>query len=209
MSDVPDKGSHVGQLSADGQLIWDGQAWQPVVDSTPPPVHLPALPITATPARESSFGRTAAVAVAALVIGGLGGFTVGSNSSQQSLASAYQGVLNKNGPLVADAFLTMGSQCTGDAVDLSRCRAAAVSAQTATQRWLSDLGGLSVPACLAPANQEVDTALVMYMERVTEMIAGLEADNEALIAKGAELANRGVPHLNHAAALIKTHPCRS
>ena len=208
MSDVHDTGSHVGQLSADGQLIWDGQAWQPVVDSTPPPVPLPALPITATPARGSSFGRTAAIAVAALVIGGVGGFTVGgASSSQLSLASAYQRVLNKNGPLIGDAFLNMGSECTGGEVDFSRCRAAAVMAQTTTEKFLSELGRLSVPACLAPANQDVDAALVMYSEGISEVIAGLDADDEAQITKGAELTNRGIPHLNHAGALIKAHPC--
>jgi hypothetical protein len=147
--------------------------------------------------------------VAALVIGALGGFTAGqsNSSSQLSLAIAYHDVLRANGKLVGDAFLTMGSECTGESADLSRCRVAAVSAQTATQKWLSELGRQSVPACFAPANQEVAAALVMYSEGVTEMIAGLDADNEAQITKGAELANRGVPHLNHATALINTNPC--
>ena len=172
-------------------------------------------PTTVPPTRGSGFARTAAVAVAALVIGGAGGLALGgsfgqSNSSYQfSQAVAYHNVLRANGRLVGDAFLTMGSECTAGAIDLSRCRAAALNAQAATQKWLSELGSMSVPACFARASQEVDAALEMYSEGVGDMIAGLDADNEPQIAKGAELVNRGIPHLNHATALINANPCGS
>jgi len=208
MSEVRDPGDHVGQLSADGKLMWDGQAWQPVGSSGPRPEPAAAR-TTSADARKSA--RTVLVAVSALVIGGVCGLVLGGasgRSSEHSLAVAYIGVLHANGRLVGDAFLNMGSECTGAAVDLSRCRAAAVSAQAATQKFLADLGRRSVPACLGPANQEVNAALVMYSEGVTEMIAGLDADNEAEITKGAELTNRGIPHLNHATDLINANPCK-
>jgi hypothetical protein len=49
----------------------------------------------------------------------------------------------------------------------------------------------------------------MYSDGVAGMTAGLDANDATQITKGAELANGGIPHLNHAAALIKTHPCGS
>src|SRR2546429_6594127 len=65
MSEVRDPGDHVGQLSADGKLMWDGQAWQPVGSSGPRPEPAAAR-TTSADARKSA--RTVLVAGACLGI---------------------------------------------------------------------------------------------------------------------------------------------
>src|SRR2546421_11208534 len=86
MSEVRDPGDHVGQLSADGKLMWDGQAWQPVGSSGPRPEPAAAR-TTSADARKSA--RTALVAVAALGIGGVCGLVLrcaSGTSSEHRLA---------------------------------------------------------------------------------------------------------------------------
>jgi hypothetical protein len=171
-------------------------------------------------------GRVTVVALIALVVGGVCGVAVGSSgnstssnssaskqspsasptaSSQQALVAAYVAVVTSNSTKDADAFTTLSSECGSG--DMSRCRAAAVTAQAANQKFLSDLGRLTVPACLAPINQEVDAALVMYSDGDADVIAGIDGNDTAMITAGADLFTEGTTHLTKATNLMSSKPC--
>jgi hypothetical protein len=169
----------------------------------------------------------AAVAIIALVVGGICGTAVGSSNQQsqqassshspsavaatatapaiQSEALAYATVVSADAPNVGTAFTTLGTECSSG--DMTRCRAAAVAAQGVDNAFLAQLIKLAVPACLAPANELIDAALVMFSDGAADVIAGIDTNDVAQITTATGLFGQGTTHLTAATAMIQKSPC--
>lgn len=219
---------NIGLVSDDGKWRWDGATWQPNVApptaSQPPlPQATPVYPI-APPTRRRGWIGYVAVAVVALIVGGLCGSATASSSNQnaashssssatqgssapsaQSLEVSYAAVVTNHAPPLEDALNQVANNC--GASDLSACRTAIVAVQSQDRSFLTDLGKLSVPACLAPTNEELATAIELELDGSSQAIEGIDANDASEVTTAAGLISLGTTHLDKATALLKNNPC--
>ena len=74
----------------------------------------------------------------------------------------------------------------------------------AVSRFELDLSGMTVPACLQPADAQLRTALAQYHQGIRQELDGIDNQDLAAVAQGAGTLSDATDHAQQAAGLLQS-----
>jgi len=118
----------------------------------------------------------------------------------------YRQVVAGDAARFQTAGQTVADRCAPSALGdgTQACRSALRSMDDTVQGFQADLSGMTVPACLQPADTQLRTALAQYHQGIRQELDGIDNQDLAAVAQGAGTLSDATDHAQQAAGLLQS-----
>lgn len=126
--------------------------------------------------------------------------------SATATVDGYRQVVTADASRFQAAGQDVADRCAASALrsGTADCRAALQSMDDSVQGFQTDLAGMTAPACLQPADQQLRTALSEYHQGIQQELNGIDHQDVIAITQGAGTLSDATSHAQSAGSLLQS-----